>query len=182
MESELNKMKKRPWVVFIAPHKCPSGVRDPGCDKRSGLFATWLAENMDPAVVSKVFINRRPRWIRDPNRAAGRYSRIRCLLRELMEFKAPPGSIIVEVHSFPPNSFRGADTVILSQPFRSPGEFQDLLATHTGTMALPGGATNDIGFEATMRGWPHVLLEVREDLALEKLSPIARFIAQFVQR
>lgn len=174
-------------LVFVAPHRCVQP--DPACDIRSGVMAMWfgdrIASTLSSEVETIVLLSKVTRSACDPNRATCTHARVREQLRRVMDKSR--GACIIEVHSFP-----ASIAVTLWRLLSIPksvvlnirrSRFEADVSRSLGSTVLDGHPTaNDIGREATLKGWNHVLLELRDDLSREEVETLADGFVQAMQR
>ncbi len=165
-------------LVFVTPHRCIQP--DPACDARSGVMTVWFRDRVACAlsisVQIVVLLSEVTRSVCDPNRATCSHASVREQLRRVMD--GSPKACIIEIHSFPGHiamttwKLRSVpNSVVLN--IRS-SEFEAKVAQSLGSTVLVGHPiANDIGKEATLKRWKHVLLELRDDLSQKDVETLA---------
>ncbi len=174
-------------LVFVAPHRCVQP--DPTCDIRSGMMTRWFRDRVASALPNsvKIFVllSQVTRSVCDPNRATCSHASVRRQLRQVMDMS--PKACIIEIHSFPRHiattiwKLRSVPNSVVLNIRGS--AFETEVSQSLGSTTLVGNPTvNDIGKEATLKGWNHVLLELCDDLVREDVEALANKLVKWEKK
>lgn len=169
-------------VLLTVPHAvCLQEIKVRHCDRVAEKAARILYE-MIPS--SQLFIGNILRERMDLNRNVSLNTFFRRRIRWYLENTQP--LLLLDIHSFPPGEFEGADVAILDEQPAS-GYGQDLFGYLDENLAgysigyFEGSKVNSIIRESNYYGVPALLIEFNESLTDDEMINISQVISSWVK-